>query len=414
LALVDEQTIAKAHEEISYSSVELLRREPFFGHLVSGLTRHITTSIDTVAVGLRGDTIQLIVNPLFFTKKLKRKEHRHAVLKHEVLHIVFRHLFRIPTPSHDRFLWNVAADLVVNQYVAPFVLPDGAIRIADFPELFEGQTADQYYSYLETLKKSKKPTPEKLLLENLLSSFPSDHSLWSSSSSSRLDGEPVGSAVSDLVANVLEQAIEEKILRAADHAKKHGVLPNWLEEVVSQIRASRYVKVNWKRVLRLFAASSSHTKIKSTFRKESRRFESVPDLKTFEGLSIKKQQRIVVVVDTSGSIDDNQLDQFFTEIHAIHKNGAHIEILEVDAEVKRTYPYRGKPPKFVLGRGGTDFDPAFRWIRESSARFDGCIYLTDGYAEAPTIKPGCRLLWVLSGGEGGDHLLFGKQVVMET
>lgn len=73
LALVDEQTIAKAHEEISYSSVELLRREPFFGHLVSGLTRHITTSIDTVAVGLRGDTIQLIVNPLFYEKTKKKR-----------------------------------------------------------------------------------------------------------------------------------------------------------------------------------------------------------------------------------------------------------------------------------------------------------------------------------------------------
>ena len=46
-------------------------------------------------------------------------------------------------------------------------------------------------------------------------------------------------------------------------------------------------------------------------------------------------------------------------------------------------------------------------------RFDGCIYLTDGFADSPLIRPGCRVLWVLSGGEGGEHLSFGRQVVME-
>jgi len=70
VALIDAQLIAHAQEEISYSTVELLRREPFFGHLLSGLPRHMTASIDTLAVALRGDTIQLIVNPLFFTKTL--------------------------------------------------------------------------------------------------------------------------------------------------------------------------------------------------------------------------------------------------------------------------------------------------------------------------------------------------------
>jgi predicted metal-dependent peptidase len=121
-----------------------------------------------------------------------------------------------------------------------------------------------------------------------------------------------------------------------------------------------------------------------------------------------------VVVDTSGSVDDNQIEQFFTEILAIYKNGTYVEIVECDAEFKRNYRYKGRTPNFVMGRGGTDFDPAFKWIRDSGLNFDGCIYLTDGYADSPKIRPGCRVLWVISGGEGGDHLTFGRQLMMDN
>ena len=413
MAFIDAQLIAHAQEEISYSTVELLRREPFFGHLLSALPRHMTASIDTLAVALRGDTIQLIVNPFFFVKTLKKRKYRHAVIKHEILHIVFKHLFRLPHPQANPLLWNIAADLVVNQYVAPFVLPDGAIRIEDFPELMPEQTADQYFSYLEKLHKSRKTSEAKSLLESLMANAPSNHSMWERGELQSLDEEPVGSEISEIIRNVISQSLDEKILKAAKRAASHVKIPWWLEKIVSQIQADRRVRVDWKRVLRLFAASASHTKIKPTFRKESRRFESVPGLKRFEGLSVKRQQRLAVVIDTSGSVDDQQINQFFSEIYAIYKHGAHIEIVECDSEVKRNYAYRGNTPEFVVGRGGTDFDPAFKWVRESGMRFDGCIYLTDGFADSPLIRPGCRVLWVLSGGQGGEHLSFGRQVVME-
>ena len=71
-ALIDIDLITSTQDEISFSIAELIRREPFFGHLLSGLPRHLTTSIDTLAVAIRGDTIQLIVNPHFYLKILKK------------------------------------------------------------------------------------------------------------------------------------------------------------------------------------------------------------------------------------------------------------------------------------------------------------------------------------------------------
>ena len=66
--------------------------------------------------------------------------------------------------------------------------------------------------------------------------------------------------------------------------------------------------------------------------------------------------------------------------------------------------------------GGTNFDPAFDWIKENSRKkYDGCIYLTDGFAPSPTIEPPCRVLWAISPtGKGGEHLKFGRQLIIKS
>ena len=123
---------------------------------------------------------------------------------------------------------------------------------------------------------------------------------------------------------------------------------------------------------------------------------------------------MVVAIDTSGSISDEELEIFFSEINGIYKQGADITILESDAEVKRFYPYKGKIPKSVQGGGGTSFEPVMQWLKKTGRKYDGCIYLTDGFAEAPETKPSCRLLWVVVNGDGGDHLRFGKQIKIDS
>ena len=117
-----------------------------------------------------------------------------------------------------------------------------------------------------------------------------------------------------------------------------------------------------------------------------------------------------MAVDTSGSINDAELHRFFTEIDAIHRTGAYVHIVECDATVQRDYPYNGRTPTTVAGRGGTDFDPVFKFINRSVHRFDGCIYLTDGYASRPEVRPRCPLLWVLTSEGVDNHIDFGRHV----
>ena len=61
------------------------------------------------------------------------------------------------------------------------------------------------------------------------------------------------------------------------------------------------------------------------------------------------------------------------------------------------------------------YDPAFEFINKNRRmNFDACIYLTDGYAPAPTIRPRCNLLYVITpGGQTGGHLKWGRFIKMK-
>ena len=49
------------------------------------------------------------------------------------------------------------------------------------------------------------------------------------------------------------------------------------------------------------------------------------------------------------------------------------------------------------GGGGTNFDPAFKWVEENGVlgEASALIYLTDGCAPAPTVSPDYPVLWCL-------------------
>jgi predicted metal-dependent peptidase len=59
----------------------------------------------------------------------------------------------------------------------------------------------------------------------------------------------------------------------------------------------------------------------------SKRFGTRP------GIRIVRFKKLVVVIDTSGSLDESSLAQFFKEIDTIHKNGADVMVIECDAKV---------------------------------------------------------------------------------
>jgi predicted metal-dependent peptidase len=428
---------AAGDDDVSRAIIALYMSEPFFAHIVQGLPRRIDDTTATAAVALVGDAIELRVSPTFL--RTLSKDERTAVIKHEVLHVVLKHLTR--DQGRQPLLWNLACDVVVNDLIGRWPLPEGAVTRASFPDLDlpEDATAETVYTKLKALadegkppSQSKAPLSAKALEERMTDAEEtavgghSDHSAWRG----RRGASPVGGSLTAGTASgggmAADALIDGLLTRAADRigAAAWGSIPSTLRDAVTAARERGRPQVDWKRTLRIFSASAGRTRLVTTTRRESSRYghASLPGRaidprapiggRLVAGTKIKRLHALLVAIDTSGSISTEQLQLFFREIDAIWRTGATVVIAACDAAVHNTFDYTGKVPETLVGGGGTAFEPVFVWMNEQRARrFDGVVYLTDGHGPTPTTRPSCKLLWVVTDESGmGEHLPWGRQI----
>jgi predicted metal-dependent peptidase len=126
--------------------------------------------------------------------------------------------------------------------------------------------------------------------------------------------------------------------------------------------------------------------------------------------------RVHVAIDTSGSVDDAQVQTFISELRGILRSYPHVrcDLYYADATVYGPYTLEGDgeipPPQ---GGGGTDFRPFFEAVKQ---RLDPhtaslTVYLTDGYGDFPTEALEVPTLWVVTpGGLDDDSFPFGEVV----
>ena len=408
------------NDEISRCIIQMLIDEPFYAHFLSGIVRQITKEVPTAAVGFKNSNVTLYINEDFFLKELTTFSSRVAIIKHETLHLVFKHLVRLDLNKYDPKLFNIAADLVVNQFIGKWKLPASAVTISMFPELnlTKNESLEWYYKKILALKRKVDRNKSQ---DNKSDQAESDTATGSNNSLSNKSTQALedilkngthsdhtkwGNSELDINLQHTESELDRIIIQTKERIsqKQFSSLPSSIKSLINIIIEKRNPKINWKRALKIFSSSSRRTKVKFTVKRVSKRYGTRP------GLKIQRSQKIAVAVDTSGSISYEELNMFFNEIHSIWQNGAEIEVIECDATIQKIYSYMGEFPDFVHGRGGTTFDPVFEYLnRNKDVLYDGCIYLTDGCASAPTIKPRCKLFWVVTPeGALGSHLKFGR------
>ena len=101
-------------ESLAKSTKTLMFKEPFYGMFLISLNKDTSDRVPTACVSKNNINCQLTVNPNYWNG-LDEKT-KVAVLKHELLHIVFFHLL-LQDQLHDHNLLNIAADLEVNQFI---------------------------------------------------------------------------------------------------------------------------------------------------------------------------------------------------------------------------------------------------------------------------------------------------------
>ena len=420
-------------QAFSDTAKELLVSEPFYSHLLGYMNRSYSEVIPTAGVRLGKDClVELCINPKFFMENCNSQQ-RVGLLKHEILHAVLGHLIKQKEKDYHPTLHNIAADLVVNQYVAPWPLPGAHITLDTFLhlKLQPYKSLDYYYEkilglYQELMKmensedqSSEGGSPEikiskgearknKEAKESMdaLKSFLNDDDYYRNDQWE----EDAIKELSKTEITILQEAVEEFIekIRKQHPEVGFGKLPGNSRRGIGKFTKAKKESVNWKSALKIFSQKSGSSKLGWTKKRRSKRYGTIP------GTKILRCRKMVVALDTSGSIGQELLSQFFMEINSIYKMGTRITVIECDAAVQQSYEYKGKMNPDVKGYGGTNFDPVFEFITKGP-KVDGCIYLTDGFGPTPKIVPRCKVLWVISP-RGTDRAVknsFGSVVFMK-
>ena len=384
--------MVKTADQLAKASKTLILEEPFYGLFLVGLNKTFRKDIPTAGVSKHGIGVQLAVNPDFFDDL--SLEHRVGLVKHEILHISFGHLIMRDIYS-DKKLFNIAADLEINQYIDSSYLPEGGITMDSFPELKLPVKAGTkvYYDLLSEAKDDGTSPSLDSMLNDTEGDSPYDaHATWDEFDE-----------LSEADKKLIEKQIEHQLKEVAEQTeKRQGTIPGELGEIISRLRHVEPAKFDWKAYLRRFVGNSSVVYTKKLRRKYNKRYIANP------GLKIKFKNHILVGVDTSGSVSSSELVEFMNEINHMHKTGHKITVAQCDTRLNSVEDFNPKKDWNIKGRGGTSFQPVVDHYNEYG-RYTALIYLTDGEAYNPDNCPK-NTLWVLSSRSHMNNDLPGKVI----
>jgi len=323
-----------------------------------------------------------------FLSKLNDAELRFLVL-HEVYHKLFRHL---TTWKHlylqDAHLANVACDYVINlkivddNYQDGFATMTGELVNGCYDRKYVGMDTAQVYNLL------RKDQPQGVgrsggdgdgdpedgdgTPEDGSGSLPNGHEPFDAH-----DWDGAQEMTADEQRD-LAREIDEAVRQGALVAGKMGSGGDRsLEELLEP-------QVDWREVLREFVQTTCTGSDYSTYRRPNRRYLS-SGIYMPSGVS-EKVGELVVAIDTSGSIEQDDITAFLSEVKGIcdtvHPDK--VRLLYWDTKICRDETYdtheldtlvQSTKPK---GGGGTDVECVTEYIREESINAQACIVITDG------------------------------------
>jgi predicted metal-dependent peptidase len=300
------------------------------------------------------------------------------ILKHEIGHCLLEHFGR--RRGRDPFRWNVCGDFAVNCIIGkPGKLP---VLWPSDPKfgLPENLSAEEYDKLLPKQDGDNGSGGGYIIVQG--------KNGQSKTTGSKHDPnqEIQEGTAQELEREVVRQAVD----KAYKSCKDKGNLPGNLEQLIDKILKRN--RIDWKRALRSIIGTAAKVGHRLSWKKESRRFGS-----TAKGQLKRRSLEVAAVVDTSGSMSDEEVSAILTEIQGIQKSyrGCVIHVVECDMEVGKYYKLHsyGKIQTKVTGRGGTSFKPPFKYLEQKKIRPDVLVYLTDLEGDFPEKKPPYPVIW---------------------
>jgi predicted metal-dependent peptidase len=386
LKFPDQAKLNEPQRALENAVVGLLKRKPFYGHLLLGFRRRLAAGRSAVGVTLANGVPILAVDPARFAHYAAKEQQ--ALLEHGIKHLL--HLHPLRGRGIHRLTWDVAADLAINPFIDN--LPSGAPRPESY-KLEAGLAAEEYARLLTPRFDTgnlegdgignasqdgggrhgaggAEPLPRQAAVPI------DDHTLWGEA-----DSTPECLA---------EQAVRDLVREA--HRKAHGEVPEDVRDLVRGWLAPPAIP--WRQVLRQFIGTAGRIGRQSTWQRQHRRF-----LYNTPGSRKRRQLNLLVAIDVSESTDEGPVREAFAHelLQIAGGRDSRITVLYAHSRIRRIDRFRSSQAvaEIVHGGGFTDLRPVFAYAREMHPLPAAIVYLTDGYGPAPETME-FPTLWVLT------------------
>jgi predicted metal-dependent peptidase len=385
-------TNIKEHPKYTEIKVAMIVHVPFFSSLLFdmmdvqvGKFPHIFGGLPPTAAT---DGRRIYIDEDFLSK-LKLPEGVFLVC-HEIGHAMWMHMARakhykdmgFEGEPFDARRWNYAGDYIINDM----------LKESGIGEMPQGGLHDRKYTHMMQAEDVYRDLKDKM---------PPRRTITVSIGQGGMQAEDDGNDGSGMDVHIHaeceinEAEMKRAVQTAVNQAKAMGKCPQALERFAEQ-----FLKpvVSWKERLR-YHITRAVARDATTWQTPHRRRLVMQNiyLPSYTGFGAG---RIVVVIDTSGSVGPAELNRFFSELDdiLITCNPEDVTLIGCDAAVNSVHFLQagdtlvGQDIK-LGGGGGTDFRPPFVWIDEEGMVPAAVIYFTDMYGSFPVLEPAYPVIW---------------------
>jgi predicted metal-dependent peptidase len=380
-------------QKIQKAKAKLMLEHPYFGTIASSLRLEqnnelLTFLSDGEALRYNSEYIdRLDVAEVEF------------VMANGAMHAVLKHQDR--SAGRTKWLWQTATDYVVNSMLVKngMQLPE----YANYEPKFNGMYAEEVYQMLrdemmndefgmeeqiEQIMEGDDVHNENIhMQEENVASPDAPEQKYDKNSKDKEESSSTPAQNSE----ELNEELKEQFEQIFQKLNRQGTLPKDLKFVVPEYFSH---KVDWREFLYGYIASYA----KSTYSFVP------PNMKyLYRGIYLPSLSsdllRIVIAIDTSGSVDETLLTTFLGEINSIMQSypNYEIDLLTADAKIQSHQVFLpGENLEYeVSGGGGTDFRPVFEYIDQQINYPTLLLYFTDGMGTFPETEASYDVMWIM-------------------
>ena len=354
----------------------------FYGSLLCSMDVQFDDSVEMTTID---PNMVVKWNKDFFMES--SQDVRKYVLMKEVEHVARLHYIR--KGSRDDELWNTACDYEINADLKRDNYNWGDLDVPYDPKYVDMPAEDIY----DILQNEQDDDDQKSDSQGSFGNGVSDMQPspdGNPSDDQDGDGEGSGSPSAGLSTDQMNNLMNS-VIRATQSAKLAGSPMGSVDSLLNKFLKPQ---VPWDKLLRKYMRDK--LKKSTDWGRSHRRFHDIY-------LPRKVQQQnglmeIAFYLDTSGSISDEMVRIFNSEVKHIHEtyNPKSIRLVQFDTSIRHEIVYnRGtKISKMkVSGRGGTDLQCVHDHIKQTKPTV--AVVLTDMYCHPMPVINGLEVLWVV-------------------